>query len=79
MTPRLISRMCTFCLYDIKSGALDYQAYTIEDETISINGDDAYIKAKVTLTANAYGSRGSWPFHVDTHMKRIDGIWYYTN
>ena len=66
-------------LDDIKSGALDYQAYTIEDEIITINGDDAYIEAKVTLTANAYGSQGSWPFNVNAHMKRIDGIWYYTN
>lgn len=66
-------------LDDIRSGVLDYQAYTIEDETITIDGDDAYIEAKVTLTANAYGSQGSWPFNVNAHMKRIDGIWYYTN
>ena len=66
-------------LNDIKTGSLDYQAYTIENEKITIDGDDAYIKAKVTLTANAYGAQGSWPFNVNAHMKRIKGIWYYTN
>ena len=66
-------------LNDIKNGALDYQAYTIENEEITIDGDDAYIKAKVTLTANAYGAQGSWPFNVNAHMKKINGIWYYTN
>ena len=66
-------------LNDIKNGALDYQTYTIENEEITIDGDVAYIKAKVTLTANAYGAQGSWPFNVNAHMKRIKGIWYYTN
>lgn len=66
-------------LNDIKNGALDYQAYLIENEEIIINGDDAYIKARVTLTANAYGAQGSWPFNINAHMKKINGIWYYTN
>lgn len=66
-------------LKDIEDGLLDYQAYSIENEEISINGDDAYINAKVTLTANAYGTQGAWPFNVNAHFKLINGIWHYTN
>ena len=66
-------------LKDIEEGLLDYQAYTIENEAITIDGDDAYIKARVTLTANAYGAQGTWPFDVNAHFQRINGTWYYTN
>lgn len=66
-------------LKDIEDGVLDYRAYTIEDASVTIDGEDAYVKAKVTLTANAYGTYGSWPFSVNAHFKRINSIWYYTN
>ena len=66
-------------LKDIEDGVLDYRAYTIEDASVTIDGEDAYVKAKVTLTANAYGAYGSWPFNVNAHFKKINGVWYYTN
>ena len=66
-------------LKDIEDGVLDYRAYTIEDVSVTIDGEDAYVKAKVTLTANAYGTYGSWPFSVNAHFKRINSSWYSTN
>ena len=66
-------------LKDIEDGVLDYRAYTIEDASVTIDGENAYVKAKVTLTANAYGAYGSWPFNVNAHFKKINGVWYYTN
>ena len=42
---------------DIRSGALDYQSYTIENPKVTIEGNKAILKARVTLTANAYGHK----------------------
>ena len=64
---------------DIKTGALDYQSYTIENPRVSIDGNEATLKAKVTLTANAYGAQGSYPFNVSAYFEKINGEWLYSN
>ena len=64
---------------DIRNGALDYQSYTIENPSVSIDGNNAFLKAKVTLTANAYGAQGSYPFDIYAYFERVDGEWLYTN
>ena len=65
--------------HDIETGRLDYQGFKISDPKVSIDGDNAVLKAKVVLTANAYGAQGSWPFNVSVHFVRIGGNWYMTN
>ena len=64
---------------DIRSGALDYQAYTIEKPIVTIDGNTAILKARVTLTANAYGAQGTYPFNISAYFEKIDGEWLYTN
>ena len=64
---------------DIRRGALDYQSYTIEDSKVTIDGNKAILKARVTLTANAYGAQGTYPFNVSTYFEKVDGEWLYTN
>ena len=64
---------------DIKTGALDYQSYTIENSRISIEGNKAILKARLILTANAYGAQGTYPFNVSAYFERVDGEWLYTN
>lgn len=64
---------------DIRIGALDYQSYTIENPSVSIDGNKAILKARVTLTANAYGAKGSYPFNVSTYFEKVDNEWLYTN
>ena len=64
---------------DIKTGALDYQSYTIENPSISIEENKAILKARVTLTANAYGAQGTYPFNVSAYFEKVDGEWLYTN
>ena len=64
---------------DIRNGRLDYQSYTMTDEKVEINGNDATLSCYVVLTANAYGAQGSWPFNVTAHLVKIDGEWYMTN
>ena len=64
---------------DIRDGRLDYQSYTMKDAKVVIDGDDATLTCRVILTANAYGTQGSWPFNVTAHLVRIDGEWYMTN
>lgn len=64
---------------DIRSGALDYQNYTIENPKIIIKDDKAILNARVTLTANAYGAQGSWPFNISAYFIKEDGEWLYTN
>ena len=66
-------------LEDIRSGALDYKAYKIENPEVIIEGNKAILKTRVTLTANAYGAEGSWPFNIDAHFEKVDGKWLYTN
>ncbi|MBR1936232.1 MAG: nuclear transport factor 2 family protein [Bacilli bacterium] len=64
---------------DIRTGALDYQSYTIENPSVSIDGNKAILKARVTLTANAYGAQGSYPFNVSAYFEKVDKEWLYTN
>ena len=63
---------------DIKTGALDYQSYTIENSRISIEGNKAILKARLILTANAYGAQGTYPFNVSAYFEKVDGEWLYT-
>ena len=64
---------------DIKTGALDYQSYSIENPSVSIDGNKAILKARITLTANAYGTQGTYPFNVSAYFEKVDGKWLYTN
>ena len=64
---------------DIKSGRLDYQKYRIENAKVAVEGNEAFLSARVTLTANAYGAFGSWPFNVKARFVKIDGVWRYTD
>ena len=64
---------------DIRTGALDYQSYTIDSPKVIIDGDHAVLEARVTLTANAYGAQGSYPFHVLAYFVKIDEEWFYRN
>ena len=64
---------------DIRSGDLDYQSYTIENPKVTIEENKAILKARVTLTANAYGAEGSWPFNISAYFERINGDWLYIN
>jgi len=49
------------------------------EEEIVLNRYKAILKARVTLTANAYGAEGSWPFNVSAYFERINGDWLYIN
>lgn len=64
---------------DIRSGKLDYKSYTIDNPKVSINNNKAILTAKVTLTANAYGAKGTYPFNITAYFKKVDGKWLYTN
>lgn len=64
---------------DIRTGALDYQSYTIGNPSVTIEGNKAILKARVTLTANAYGAQGSWPFNVSAYFEKVNNEWLYTN
>ena len=64
---------------DIKSGVLDYKSYTIENPSVAINGKYAKLTAVTTLTANAYGAQGSWPFNTTAWFEKINGDWIYCN
>ena len=64
---------------DIIAGRLDYQSYTIDNPIITIENNRAILKARVSLTANAYGAQGTYPFNVTAYFERIDGKWYYRN
>lgn len=64
---------------DIRNSSLDYQSYTIENPSVSIDGNKAILKARVTLTANAYGAKGSYPFNVSAYFEKVDNEWLYTN
>lgn len=64
---------------DIISRRLDYKAYKIENSKVTIDGNKGILKAKVSLTANAYGAQGTWPFDTTAYFEKIDGKWYYRN
>ena len=64
---------------DIISRRLDYKAYKIENLKVTIDGNKGFLKAKVSLTANAYGAQGTWPFDTTAYFEKIDGKWYYRN
>lgn len=64
-------------LRDIENGELDYQEYRIENPSVTINGDEAIIEARVYLTANAYGAQGTYPFDIQSHFQRINGEWFF--
>ncbi len=64
---------------DIKTGVLDYQSYRVENPKVTIEGNKAILKARVTLTANAYGAQGTYPFNISACFEKVDGEWLYTN
>ena len=64
---------------DIVSRRLDYQAYKIENPEVTIDGNKAIIKARVSLTANAYGAYGTWPFNTTAYFEKENNKWYYRN
>lgn len=66
-------------IYDIVTKRLDYKSYTIDNPEVTIEENKAILKAKVSLTANAYGAYGTYPFNVTAYFEKIDGNWYYRN
>lgn len=62
---------------DIISRRLDYKAYKIENPKVTIEGNKAILKARVSLTANAYGAYGTYPFNVTAYFEKINGKWLY--
>lgn len=64
---------------DIISKRLDYKSYTIEHPEVTIEGNKAILKARVSLTANAYGAYGTYPFNVTAYFEKINGKWLYRN
>lgn len=64
---------------DIVSRRLDYKSYTIEHPEVTIEGNKAVLKARVSLTANAYGAYGTYPFNVTAYFEKINGKWLYRN
>lgn len=66
-------------IYDIVTKRLDYKSYTIENPEVTIEENKAVLKARVSLTANAYGAYGTYPFNVTAYFEKIDGNWYYRN
>ena len=60
---------------EIADGTLNYFAYDIHGPRITVDGDEAFLTASVTLTAKVYGASGSWTLPVNAHFTKIDGQW----
>lgn len=59
-------------------GPLTYYHSDVRYVDIVIDGDWATLTGTVALTANAYGSRGTFPLTVHQMMHRVDGRWLYS-
>ena len=60
-------------------GALTYYHSDIElIDDIRIDGDWATLDARVALTANAYGARGTFPINVRQSMHKVGGRWLFS-
>ena len=59
-------------------GPLTYYHSDIREVNVTIDGDWAKLTGIVALTANAYGSRGTFPLTVNQDMHRVDGRWLYS-
>ena len=59
-------------------GPLTYYHSDIRDVDVTIDGDWATITGTVALTADAYGSSGTFPLTVRQMMHRVDGRWLYS-
>ena len=60
---------------EIADGTLNYFAYDIHGPRITVDGDEAFLTASVTLTAKVYGASGSWTLPVNAQFTKIDGQW----
>ena len=59
-------------------GPLTYYHSDIREVDVRIDGDWATLTGIVALTANAYGSRGTFVLPVCQAMHRVDGRWLYS-
>ena len=59
-------------------GPLTYYHSDIRVVDITVDGDWATLRGTVALTANAYGSRGTFALPVNQAMHRVDGQWLYS-
>lgn len=59
-------------------GPLTYYHSDVRYVDIVIDGDWATLAGTVALTANAYGSYGTFPLTVHQMMHRVDGRWLYS-
>ncbi len=59
-------------------GPLTYYHSDIRDVDITVDGNWATLTGTVALTANAYGSRGTFALPVNQAMHRADGQWLYS-
>lgn len=59
-------------------GPLTYYHSDIRNVNVTIDGDWATLTGTVALTADAYGSRGTFELAVRQMMHRVDGQWLYS-
>lgn len=59
-------------------GLLTYYHSDVCEVDVQIDGDWATLTGTVALTANAYGSRGTFALSVRQTMHRVDGRWLYS-
>ena len=59
-------------------GPLTYYHSDIRNVNVTIDGDWATLTGTVALTADAYGSRGTFELAVRQMMHRVDGRWLYS-
>ena len=59
-------------------GPLTYYHSDVRSVDVSIDGDWATLTGTVALTANAYGSRGTFPLAVHQDLHRVEGRWLYS-
>jgi len=59
-------------------GPLTYYHSDIRETDIAIDGEWATLTGTVALTANAYGSRGTFPLTVRQMMHCVNGRWLYS-
>jgi hypothetical protein len=59
-------------------GPLTYYHSDIRDVNVAIDGDWSTLTGTVALTADAYGSRSTFPLTVSQMMHRVSGRWLYS-
>lgn len=64
---------------EIQRDILNYHRYVIHNPLIRVNGNYAYLKTNVTLTARVYGISGSWTLFTEAYYVKQQGEWIQCN